>query len=148
MRIGQIANLGGCTVETVRYYEKEGLITAPGRQANGYRHYNESHLAQLVFVRHCRSLDLPLEDIQTLQSLKSIPEQQCHEISELVDSQIGRIERKIKSLQLLKKQLRTLSKTCNSDHTIGDCMIVRSLELPTENGQCSCHAELNNPASG
>ncbi len=147
MQIGQIAKLSGCTVETVRYYEKEGLIAAPERQANGYRRYNKSHLAQLVFVRHCRSLDLPLEDIQTLQTLKSIPEQQCHEISELVDSQISRIERQIRSLQQLKKQLRTLSKTCNADHIIADCMIVRSLELPTEKGQCSCHAELHSPPS-
>ncbi len=148
MQIGQIAKLSGCTVETVRYYEKEGLIATPERQANGYRHYNEAHLAQLVFVRHCRSLNLPLEDIQTLQALKSIPEQRCHEISELVESQIGRIERQIESLQLLKKQLHTLSKTCNSDHTVGDCMIVRSLELPTENGQCSCHAVLKNSENG
>lgn len=139
MQIGQVAKLAGCTVETVRYYEKEGLILKAERQANGYRHYNESHLAQLVFVRHCRSLDLPLGDIQTMQRLKSIPEQQCHEISELVDGQINRIEQQIQSLQQLKKQLRTLSKTCNADHTIGDCGIMRSLELPTQNGQCSCH---------
>ena len=141
MQIGEIAKQADCTVETVRYYEREGLIRAPERQANGYRHYNKSHLAQLVFVRHCRSLDLPLGDIRTLQSLKSIPEQQCREISELIDSQIGRIKQQIDSLQLLKKQLRTLSNTCNSDHTIGDCKIMRSLELSTENGQCSCHAK-------
>ena len=66
MKIGELSQATGVDVETIRYYEKSGLLPAPARQANGYREYGTSHLERLAFVRHCRALDLPLAEVQRL----------------------------------------------------------------------------------
>ena len=65
-RIGELARATGIDVETIRYYEKSGLLLPPARQSNGYRAYGATHLAQLSFIRHCRALDMPLADVRTL----------------------------------------------------------------------------------
>ena len=58
MRIGELAQRSDCDVETVRFYEREGLLDLPDREANGYRRYSEAHLVQIKFIRHCRSLGM------------------------------------------------------------------------------------------
>ncbi|RYY59833.1 MAG: MerR family transcriptional regulator, partial [Comamonadaceae bacterium] len=60
------AGAAGVDVETIRYYEKAGLLPPPAREANGYRHYAQPHLQRLAFVRHCRALDMPLADVRSL----------------------------------------------------------------------------------
>ena len=66
MRIGELARRTGTEIDTVRYYEKAGLMPAPPRQGNGYREYDERHVECLAFIRHCRALDIPLNDIKRL----------------------------------------------------------------------------------
>ena len=60
MKISELSRATGVDVDTIRYYEKSGLLPPPARQANGYRHYGDAHLERLAFVRHCRALDMPL----------------------------------------------------------------------------------------
>ena len=69
MRIGELARQAGVDVQTVRYYEREGLLEAPARTGSGYRAYGPQHLERLNFVRHCRSLDMPLAEIKRLIDL-------------------------------------------------------------------------------
>ena len=66
MKIGELASQAGCDVQTVRFYEREGLLAEPEREASGYRRYAEPHLRRLQFIRHCRSLDIPLPEIRQL----------------------------------------------------------------------------------
>ena len=66
MRIGELSKLSGVAVETIRFYENEGLIPKAARSMNNYRSYTESHLKRLQFIRHCRSLDMSLDDIRLL----------------------------------------------------------------------------------
>ena len=70
MRIGELSRHSGCDVETIRYYEREGLLDAPQREDNGYRRYGDGHLVQLNFVRHCRSLGMSLADVRRLRDFQ------------------------------------------------------------------------------
>ncbi len=114
MRIGELARLSDCDVETIRFYEREGLLAAPAREANGYRSYTEAHLVQLNFIRHCRSLGIGLPEVRILRSFQARPELACEEINQLIDQQIGRIHQQVETLRLLERQLHALRDTCRA----------------------------------
>ncbi len=140
MRIGELARRGDCDVETVRFYEREGLLDAPAREANGYRRYAEAQLVQLNFIRHCRSLGMGLPAVRTLRSLQANPEIACDEINRLIDGQIERIHQQVDSLRLLESQLHTLRDTCHARQKVAECGIMRNLARAAEGESCSCHA--------
>ena len=139
MKIGELAKRSSCSVETVRFYEREGLLEAPTRDKNGYRQYTNSHLAQLNFIRHCRSLGMGLPEVRTLRNLQIHPELACDEINHLLDNQIERVHQQITSLRLLEQQLRSLRGSCHANTTIGNCAILRNLEQAAESEECPCH---------
>jgi Cd(II)/Pb(II)-responsive transcriptional regulator len=142
MRIGELARLGHCDVETVRFYEREGLLEEPARETNGYRTYAHTHVAQLNFIRHCRSLGIGLADIRTLRRFQVDPSQPCDEVNQLIDCQIERIHEQIESMRVLEQQLRTLRDTCHAhDSSSSECGIMRNLEHAVDDEQCSCHAD-------
>lgn len=143
MRIGELAKQSNCDVETVRFYEREGLLDAPAREANGYRLYTEMHQVQLKFIRHCRSLGMGLSEVRTLRSFQSKPELACGEIDQLVDQQIERIHRKIESLGLLERQLHSLRDTCHAGQRASECGILRTLAQAAEGEACSCHPSVS-----
>lgn len=140
MKIGELAQRSGCKVETVRFYEREGVLEKPERDVNGYRSYSNIHLVQLNFIRHCRLLDMGLADVRTLLSLQTQPELACDEINHLIDSKIEHVHQQIKSLHLLEQQLQLLRDTCHSGTSVGECKILRNLEQAAEGENCSCHS--------
>jgi DNA-binding transcriptional MerR regulator len=139
MRIGEIAKCSGCEVETVRFYEREGLLDPPAREGNGYRRYSDRHLVQLNFIRHCRSLGMGLPDVRTLRSFQASPGMACDEIDRMIDGQIGRIHRQVESLRTLERQLHALRNSCKAKHPSGDCGILQKLTQAAEGEACSCH---------
>jgi Cd(II)/Pb(II)-responsive transcriptional regulator len=142
MRIGELARLAHCDVETVRFYEREGLLDEPARETNGYRSYAATHVAQLNFIRHCRSLGIGLADIRMLRRFQVDPSQPCDEVNQLIDCQIERIHLQIESMRTLEQQLRTLRDTCHAhDRRSSECGIMKNLEQPMDEESCSCHAE-------
>ncbi len=141
MRIGELAQRSGCDVETVRFYEREGLLDTPAREANGYRRYGERHLVQLHFVRHCRSLGMGLPDIRTLRAFQAHPELACDDINAMIDRQIGRIHQQVETLRTLEGQLHALRDTCDQHRKTGECGILRNLEQAAEGEACSCHPQ-------
>ena len=147
MRIGELAQRSDCNIETVRFYEREGLLEAPAREANGYRCYTDTHLAQLNFIRHCRSLGMGLPDVRTLRRLQANPDLACDEINHLIDSQIDHIHQQIESLHLLQQQLHALRDTCDANRKASECGIMRNLEQAAEGEGCSCHPLSMMPAS-
>ncbi|WP_146053956.1 MerR family transcriptional regulator, partial [Pseudomonas syringae] len=76
MKIGELAKLTDTQVETVRYYEREGLLPAPARSDGNYRLYTQAHVERLSFIRNCRSLDMTLEEIRSLLNLRDSPQYQ------------------------------------------------------------------------
>lgn len=140
MRIGELARQGGCEVETIRFYEREDLLDHPARDANGYRRYAASHLAQLNFIRHCRSLGIGLSEVRTLRDFQANPDLACDEINEMVDEHIRRIHQQVESLRALEGQLHALRDSCSASRKARECGIMRNLERPAGEEWCSCHS--------
>jgi Cd(II)/Pb(II)-responsive transcriptional regulator len=128
MKIGQLSKTSGCSVQTIRYYEREGLLSNPERSEGNFRLYNHSALKQLEFVKHCRSLDISLTDIKRLIELKNKPEESCSSVNELIKQQLDLVNKRMKELKALKNELQQMASTCNSDNTIEGCGIIKSLD--------------------
>lgn len=91
MRIGELSSATGVDIETIRYYEKIGLMPRADREANGYRAYDRTHLERLSFIRYCRALDMPLAGIGRLLDFLLHPDAGCGDIDHLIDDQLIRI---------------------------------------------------------
>jgi Cd(II)/Pb(II)-responsive transcriptional regulator len=139
MKIGELAQKAGVDVQTIRYYEREGLLEAPARTASGYRAYGPEHLARLNFVRHCRSLDMPLAEVKRLIDLSSDRAVSCDQVDGLVRAHLERVQTKRKALQALEAQLAALSAQCASGHRVADCGILEELIHAAHGEACACH---------
>lgn len=127
MRIGKLARHANCKIETIRYYERAGLLPKPGRTAGNYRLYGKGHAERLRFIRHCRSLDMTLEEIRTLLRFRDAPGEDCGEVNALLDEHIGHVVHRIDDLRELERQLRRLRKLCSTVRPAKDCGILRDL---------------------
>ena len=127
MKIGELAQRSGCDVETIRYYEKAGVLAAPPRTAGGYRDYAYGHLERLRFVRQCRALAMGLDDIRALIALKEQPAAGCGSVDALVDQRIVTVDAQLASLQQLRAQLVGLRGRCGEPGVVGECPILRGL---------------------
>jgi Cd(II)/Pb(II)-responsive transcriptional regulator len=141
MLIGELAKQTGCEVETIRYYEKEGLLGKPARSVSGYRRYIGEHVGQLNFVLHCRSLGIPLAEIRTLQNFQAHPDLACAEINALLDQQIARVRQQIEAMQLLEIQLLALRDRCHDNLPASECGILKNLVSAAEGDGCVCHMD-------
>ena len=138
MRIGELADVTGVDVETIRYYEKAGLLAPPARESNRYRSYGKSHLERLAFVRHCRALDIPLADVTRLLNFVDRPSDDCGDVNVLIDSQLGRVRARLKSMRALEKQLAALRKQCTEPHATNECGILHELVAAAHGEACAC----------
>lgn len=127
MRIGELGQAAGVDVETIRHYEKIGLLSAPVREANGYRNYDAEHVERLAFIRHCRALDMPLVEVKRLLDFVAHPEADCGDINRLIEEQLGRVRERLSSMQALEKQLVALRARCGENHTARECGILHEL---------------------
>lgn len=138
MRIGELAARAGCDVQTVRFYEREGLIDAPAREASGYRRYAQPQLARLQFIRHCRSLDIPLPEVRRLLAFAAAPQLSCADADALLDGHIGHVRRRLQALQTLEAQLLALRARCDGDPSHA-CAILESFMSAADAHACACH---------
>ena len=127
MLISQLARMVGVDTQTIRFYERQGLLPPPDRQENGYRIYTEKHTEQLAFVRHCRVLDLSLSEISELQKCQGDPHQSCAVVNVLVDEHISHVRSRITALLELEEQLISLRKSCNDDRKVRSCGILSGI---------------------
>lgn len=125
--IGQIAKQSGVSVETIRYYEKEGLIEEPERKESGYRQYNGDAIARLSFIQQAKELGFSLKEIGELLSIKSDANTVCSDVKQLAQEKLGDIECKIKMLQRMRKSLKKLIDVCPGKAPINDCPILDAL---------------------
>ena len=127
MKIGELAAATQTPVDTVRYYEREGLLPAPPRSEGNYRVYGPAHAERLAFVRHCRSLDMTLDEIRTLLRFQDQPHADCGDVNALLDAHIGRVAARIRELRGLEKQLRALREQCAATQDAAHCGILAEL---------------------
>ena len=112
MKIGELALRARCDVQTIRFYEREALLEAPEREDSGYRRYAERHVERLQFIRLCRSLDIPLPEIRQFLEFAAAPEDSCARVDALLDEHIAQVQRRLKGLKALEKQLLSLRARC------------------------------------
>ena len=127
MKIGELALSTGTQVETIRYYEREGLLPEPGRTESNYRIYSDVHVQRLSFVRHCRSLDMTLAEIRVLLRFKDAPTETCGEVNALLDAHIGHVATRISELRHLENQLKGLRALCLETQEAAHCGILTEL---------------------
>lgn len=127
MKIGKLAQLAGTSSETIRYYEREGLLPRTGRTESNYRIYSSAHLERLTFIRHCRSLDMTLDEIRVLLHFKESPEENCDGVNRVLDEHIGHVASRIADLQKLEGQLLDLRQRCQESQQASNCGILQRL---------------------
>lgn len=142
MKIGELAQHVGCTVETIRFYEKEGLLQKPLRNIeNNYREYQSLHLERLRFIRRCRSLGMTHDEIRTLLAARH-QQDDCLGINQLVDQHLEHVQHRIQELLTLENELQELRQQCQGDSSVQSCGILRELEreAPLHEGLENVHS--------
>lgn len=133
MKIGELAKKVSCSVETIRYYEKVGLLhPAIRNKENNYRLYNQGHLHRLTFVRHCRTLAMNHDEILVLLQARSQPNESCESINKLIDDHIEHVRSRILELEVLEAQLTELRSQCQVPLRSKDCGIIQELDQPAD----------------
>ncbi|MGC8121452.1 Cd(II)/Pb(II)-responsive transcriptional regulator [Marinobacter sp. VGCF2001] len=127
MKIGELSRQSDVPVETVRYFEKIGLMTEPDRGANGYRHYRQEHLDRLLFIKRCRNLDMAQDEIRELIRLADNPAADCSDVDALLARHLSHVRARLRELSSLEKVLVDLQSACSDPRTIRECGILEGL---------------------
>lgn len=127
MKIGELARAAHCTTETIRFYEKEGLMPDAQRTEANYRSYGAQHMERLRFIRNCRALDMTHDEIRTLLGLTDRHAAPCESIDALLDAHIDHVDTRLAELKQLKAQLIALREQCKGEGTVDACGIVHGL---------------------
>lgn len=127
MKIGNLATASGTPTDTIRYYEREGLLPAAARTDSNYRQYEGTHLEQLLFIRHCRNLDMSLDEIRELLAVRNEPDSDCETANRVLDEHISHVSQRIRELRALERQLKELRARCASAKRADECGILAGL---------------------
>lgn len=128
LTIGQLAQQAGVGVETVRFYERKGLIEVPARRPSGYRQYPPEASIRLRFIRRAKELGFSLKEVKELLSLRIEPETSCGDVLGRVKTKIADVEKRIDDLRMMQRALEELARLCRTETVSGDCPILDALE--------------------
>jgi Cu(I)-responsive transcriptional regulator len=126
LTIGELSRRTGTRTETIRYYEKIGLLAPPGRTAGNYRAYGEDDLARLSFIRRARDLGFSIGQVRELLALSDDLSRDCATVDEIASAHLHEIDRKLADLAALRREIATLVASCQGG-TIGECRILEAL---------------------
>ena len=126
LSIGELARKTATNVETVRYYERIGLLSAPARTSGNYRAYERGHLDRLSFVRRARDLGFSLDQVRDLLRLSDQRDRPCEEVDSIARAHLAEVERKIADLGALGTELRQIIGHCGHG-TVAECRIIEAL---------------------
>ncbi len=133
LTIGQLAQRAHVGVETVRFYEREGLIAEPPRRSSGYRDYPLDTVSRILFIRRAKELGFTLKEIAELLGLRVRPRRSCAQVKQTADDKIASIDSKIAALRRMRRALKDLTKACEERTPTTECPILASLgESPTK----------------
>ena len=128
LTIGQVAKCSGLGIETVRFYEREGLLVKPARTPSGYRQFDEEVIARLQFIQRAKELGFTLNEIKELLSLRVDPVTSCEDVRARAEVKIADVEDKIRTLQRVKKALVRLTQECCEKGGGSECPILDALD--------------------
>lgn len=127
MKIGELAQQALCNTETIRYYEKIGLLHAAHRNENNYRFYTTAHLERLRFIRNCRSLDMTHHEIRELLHYIDLPHANCEPVTDVITAHLQHVDIRINELTQLRQQLQLLQKACENEGSTSSCGILNKI---------------------
>lgn len=129
-KIGELSKLTGCSIETLRYYEREGLLPAPPRGDNGYRYYPKDTVSRVHFILHAKQLGFTLNDIAELLSIQVQKDAStCADVKEIALQKLAMIQRKIRELETMYQALEKVAQACDgSENSAHHCTILQALE--------------------
>ena len=128
MKVGQLAERAGVHVETVRYYERRGLLPAPERTDSGYRQYEPEAVARLRFIKRAKVLGFTLHEIEELLELRVEHEGACEAVDHRTREKIGLVRQKIRELRAIERTLVRLTAACEARRRTDDCPILHALQ--------------------
>lgn len=131
LTIGQVARQADVGVETVRFYERRGLLEEPPRKPSGYRQYGAEVVDRIRFIKRAKELGFTLNEINELLQLRLDPQGNCDEVRRRAEQKIVDIESKLKQLRAMKRAVSKLVRACASDRQPDSCPILESLEKPS-----------------
>ncbi|HML29582.1 MAG TPA: helix-turn-helix domain-containing protein [Hyphomicrobium sp.] len=124
--IGEAAKLSGVKVPTIRFYEEIALLPAAARTDSNRRLFTDEDLRRLSFIRHCRELGFELDAIRALLKLQDSPKQSCETADKIARERLAEVERRLRSLRALKKELARMIEGCGHGR-VGDCRVIETL---------------------
>ncbi len=125
---GRLADAGGVGIQTVRYYERIGLLPSPPRAPNGHRRYSEVDAKRLRFIRSAGELGFTLDEIRELLELRVEVGEPCDSVATTASRVIQRIDTKVDELERMRSALGALRAACEANHPTGECPILDALE--------------------
>ena len=129
MTIGDLAKRASVNVQTVRFYERQGVLQPPQRKDSGYRIYDETSLRRLIFVRHAKELGFSLKEIKDLLNLRVRSLDRCDKVKARADLKLKEIQKKIRHLMSLESTLKNLIRDCQKRVVSDCCPIIDKMEL-------------------
>ena len=132
MTIGKLAKRAGVGVETIRFYERKGLIPEPPRRESGYREYNDETVVRIRFIRGAKNLGFTLKEIDGLLSIRVDPESPCQDVNRRIEAKIGDIDERIQMLERMRATLIRLSSECQGEGPASECPTLEALEEPAQ----------------
>ncbi len=128
LTIGRAARLGGVGVETMRFYEREGLIPEPPRTFSGYRQYPQETVSRVRFIKRAQELGFTLKEVRELLSFRASPRASCRDVKEKAGIRMEDIDRKIEDLRRMKRALSKLMAACEGRGSVSECPILDAME--------------------
>lgn len=124
--IGELGKLTETKIETIRYYERIGLLPPPARTSGNYRVYSEDQVGRLSFVRRARDLGFTIDEVRELLSLSDQKDRSCEAVDAIARQHLADVDRKISDLRALRRELDNIIGQCGCG-TIADCRIIEAL---------------------
>src|SRR5256712_6903251 len=128
LRSSELANRGGVNLETVRYYERRGLLPKPPRTLAGYRAFDAGAVRRLRFIKQAQALGFSLKEIKALLALRLDPRASCADVRRRAEAKIADIDEKLRALRAMKKVLVRITAACAGGGPVNECPILESLE--------------------
>jgi MerR family copper efflux transcriptional regulator len=128
LRIGELASKGNVNLETIRYYERKGLMRPPPRSPSGHRAYPPGDLLRLRFIKRSQALGFTLTEIKELLALKVTPNQLCIDVVRQIEAKSLEVNAKIAQLQAIQRTLHKMKASCHGRYRVSECPILESLD--------------------
>ena len=132
MRIGEVAAQAAVNIQTLRYYERLGLLPEPERRASGYRSYEPQTVRRVRFIKRAQDLGFTLGEIRELLAMRERAATACGQVEARASATLGRIDEKIRDLESMRAALTQYVRACRAERPVGECPLLAALDRPTE----------------